>query len=218
MRDTTRLSALVVRWLNLPLQHFVVYVMPIIPITLMLLHRYNGRSFFVSPKYLQTFFLPCIFVSYLIGALYIYSTYQLLAQLKISNTLRERGVLRKHVLEPVFFGTIFGIMPLTMGVPWLANMAIGKPYILTTTIQNIQKGVVILNCNRIYVGELENFWFGKLCVSKSNLNYLNKGDSITVDGSGSWFGIEFSRINIQKNQQSSDPHAIPLEHDQSGAK
>jgi hypothetical protein len=108
--------------------------------------------------------------------------------------MRGFGALTKYFLLPVVMGGVFTFFSLIDAVPSLLNKAAGSPFRETYTLPakkyESSRGST---CNRIYVKELDEHWFGKLCVSDEAFVDLTASDAIILSGTRSWFGVDVTK-------------------------
>lgn len=102
-----------------------------------------GRGFFVSPAYVHAFFWPSVVGGLLYGTVRIgVGTGPTVPGGSDTNQPRpKRPPILILVGLLLVIGSLLGSIPLAVGVPWITNYAIGKPYELKTVVlQKIRIG------------------------------------------------------------------------------
>ena len=183
------------RWRRLSLLHRVVLLCQLAGSALVFWTMFFGRNFFVAPGYFRVLVWPAAVAAILVGLGWVRLMPVLVAQPGYyGERIRRFGAFTKYFLIPALMGGIFTFFPLMNAVPSLLHKAAGSAFSETYTVaarsyESSGRGA----CNRIYVQELDEYWFGKLCVSDRALADLAASDAIVLSGTRSWFGVDVAR-------------------------
>lgn len=140
------------------------------------------KGFFASPQYVRVVWFPA-------AVLAIVLTVSLLG---IRQLRAERP--RSFFSRDFIFGPTVAIF-ITIAILWavadLLNIVAGREfrdvYVVSHTKYESRRGVV---CRHVYLRELEDHWFGELCVSEQAFNALRAGQRLDMTGKRSWFGVK----------------------------
>ncbi len=98
---------------------------------------------------------------------------------------------------PLVTGGFFGALPWLLGVPWIANYAVGIRYELKTVVLQKDRIVGRYPCNEIDLAALRHYWAGRVCVPRQAFDRIEPYDSLTVYGSKSWLGFNVTRYAME---------------------
>jgi hypothetical protein len=155
-------------------------------------------NFFVSPNCFEAVIWPAVALSVLF-AVATFFAYEYSAKQpgpESERLQRKLTPFTKWVLMPP---TIIGFSTwvLTVAVPAIGNKVVGEPYVSTFTVDRTEhEHLRTENCYRVYVRELSNHWYGKLCVNARDFSSLHPGKSMKLYGTQSWFGEEIKRYSV----------------------
>lgn len=155
---------------------------------------FGADHFFVSGECFHYFLYPLTFLGVVYSILYCYSLPRFSQQAgPYADKIRKMNPFIKYVLMPPMMAGFLVYLPLAQGVPSLLHLIFRSPYSQTDTVES----KMILSsrghhCNLVKIKELDNYWFGELCVSDSAYDDLKPNMPINLYGTKSWFGIDIT--------------------------
>jgi hypothetical protein len=184
------------KWRRLPLLHRVLIIWLFVASVLVVFSVFYGMSFFASPAYVRAFLWPSVAVGILYGIGWLRFMPALLAQDNVyAERMRKWGTITRMIV-PVTMGGVFGYWSLFLSIPLLANYVVSAPYAVATSVVSTNYEGGRSRCNRVYVQELENHWFGKLCVDDDAFDALHPGVPVNLVGTHSWFGVDVAGLRF----------------------
>lgn len=144
---------------------------------------FAGNGFLTSPAYVRLAVAPAAVVAIALTIiLCTVETYRWAVN-------RRGGFVGTYILIPVLL-VVLGCWAALWSVPSVLNAAVGTPYDEVYEIASTHPNSNRERCNRIYVRELKDFWFGRICVSNQASAAMKPGDHVRLSGKRSWFGID----------------------------
>lgn len=177
------------KWRRLPFWNRTLLLWFVVALVTILLSIFQGRSFFVSPAYIRIALWPSIGV----GLVYGFGWFKFMSALE----LEKWGALKRFTIA-LSMGGAFGYWLLIYSVPLFASPVMSERYEVTASVTGKtyeSGGRGSSSCNRIFVRELEDYWFGRLCVTDEALSKLQPGDLLNLRGTRSWFGVEIDDLS-----------------------
>jgi len=189
-------------WRDLSVMNRVVLIWFLLDVAMFFWVTFGAQDFFESAACFHLLLLPTVGASVAL-TFGFYSVMPFFSAQLDQYTKRIHGMnhLGKYVLMPIVVAIFFGYIPLAWGFPNLLHKMLANPYSSTFTVEMKElERSRRSHCNKISIKELNDHWFGKLCVSQRDFSELALGDSITLNGTMSWFGFEVNGYSYQSKQ------------------
>jgi hypothetical protein len=156
----------------------------------------GADAFFLSPAARGVLIWPAGLVAVVVGCAWLSAIRHMEAQPNhYAAQFKRFNVIARYFILPVTVGFLCTFLPLMNAVPAALNRAIGNPFSATFVVATTGKTQGRRDrCSRIDVEGLDDYWFGRLCVSDQTFSAIAPSETITLSGVKSWFGMEAFQI------------------------